>query len=97
MNGATSLREFLERANKVVDKGEPADVIYLDFQKLHKRLLKKSCGERQSIVITQNWLGDRKQNGNEMGNFHHNKRLPRGSVLGLQLLLTFIDDLEKRG
>ena len=39
----TNLKEFLEDATKIVDEGNPVDIMYLDFQKAfdkvpHKRL-----------------------------------------------------------
>ena len=42
----TNLLEFLEKMTRILDDGEPADIIYLDFSKAfdkvpHKRLMKK--------------------------------------------------------
>ena len=65
----TNLLEFFEDVTSRMDKGEPVDVVYLDFQKAfdkvpHKRLVCKirahGIGGRVLTWI-ENWLADRKQ------------------------------------
>uniref|UniRef100_A0A8C3TGZ7 Ataxin 7 like 1 n=1 Tax=Chelydra serpentina TaxID=8475 RepID=A0A8C3TGZ7_CHESE len=59
----TNLLEFFEGINKHVDKGDPVDIVYLDFQKAfdkvpHQRLLSKvSChGIRETVLSwISNW------------------------------------------
>ena len=65
----TNLLEFFEDVTSRVDKGEPADVVYSDFQKAfdkvpHKRL---SCKIKahgiggSALRWIENWLAERKQ------------------------------------
>lgn len=62
----SNLLEFFDHVNKVVDKGEPGDIIYLDFQKAfdkapHNRLLRKLSDRRGKVLSwIINWLKHRK-------------------------------------
>jgi len=65
----TNLLEFTEYIAKSVDKREPMDIIFLDFQKAfdkvpHTRLINKlkACGINDKIVNwIRNWLWGRRQ------------------------------------
>ena len=90
-----------------MDEGSLVDVIYLDFQKAfdkvpHQRLILKlkSHGMGNSIINgIEQWLTDRKQRVVVDGEVSSWKSVlsgvSQGSVLGLILLLIYINDLEE--
>ncbi len=90
----TNLLEFFEDVTGKIDKGEPVDVVYLDFQKAfdkvpHKRLACKVKAHGiggKVLTWIENWLADRKQRIGINGSFSEwqavTNGVPQGSVLG---------------
>ena len=103
---STNLTAYLDYLTRNLDKGEPIDVLYLDFSKAfdkvpHKRLIQKLESykfSKELIAWIQKWLEDRKQRVLIDGAYSEWRdvvsSIIQGSVLGPILFVIYINDID---